>query len=213
MTKYIKEKDIDDHTMLEIASDVKEGKIVVFKTDTVYGLGTNVFDEKACKRIYEIKGRPMNKKLIVLISDISMLKKIVDTISPVEQKLMDVFWPGPLTINFKKKENVIPDIVLASGEYICVRLLQSGLAYHLIKTAGVPIVAPSANLSGSPTGTNIENIISELDGKVDYILDSGNVNDDTTSTIVEVQKEKVIIIREGKIKTEEIAKIVTPNEL
>lgn len=213
MTKYIKEKDIDKHTMLEISSDVKEGKIVVFKTDTVYGLGTNVFDEEACKKIYEIKGRPIQKPLIVLISDISMLKKIVDTISPAEQKLMDAFWPGPLTIKFKRKENILPNIVSAGDEFVRVRLLQSGLAYHLIKTAGVPIVAPSANLSGSPTGTNIENIIRELDGKVDYILDSGNVNDNTTSTIVEVKKEKAIIIREGKIKAEEIAKIVTLNEL
>ncbi len=213
MTKYIKEKDIDDHTMLEISSDVKEGKIVVFKTDTVYGLGTNVFDEEACKKIYEIKGRPIQKPLCVLISDVFMLKKIVDTISPAEQKLMNAFWPGPLTIKFKKKENVLPNIVSAGDEFVRVRLLQSGLAYHLIKTAGVPIVAPSANLSGSPTGTNIENIISELDGKVDYILDSGNVNDNTTSTIVEVKKEKAIIIREGKIKAEEIAKIVTLNKL
>lgn len=213
MTKYIKEKDIDEHTMLEISSDVKEGKIVVFKTDTVYGIGTNVFDEEACKKIYEIKGRPIQKPLIVLISDISMLKKIVDTISPAEQKLIDAFWPGPLTIKFKRKENILPNIVSAGDEFVRVRLLQSGLAYHLIKTAGVPIVAPSANLSGSPTGTNIENIISELDGKVDYILDSGNVNDNTTSTIVEVKKEKAIIIREGKIKAEEIAKIVTLNKL
>lgn len=213
MTKYIKEKDIDKHTMLEISSDVKEGKIVVFKTDTVYGLGTNVFDEEACKKIYEIKGRSIQKPLCVLISDVFMLKKIVDTISPAEQKLMDAFWPGPLTIKFKRKENILPNIVSAGDEFVRVRLLQSGLAYHLIKTAGVPIVAPSANLSGSPTGTNIENIIRELDGKVDYILDSGNVNDNTTSTIVEVKKEKAIIIREGKIKAEEIAKIVTLNEL
>ena len=213
MTKYIKEKDIDKHTMLEISSDVKEGKIVVFKTDTVYGLGTNVFDEEACKKIYEIKGRSIQKPLCVLISDVFMLKKIVDTISPAEQKLMDAFWPGPLTIKFKRKENILPNIVSAGDEFVRVRLLQSGLAYHLIKTAGVPIVAPSANLSGSPTGTNIENIISELDGKVDYILDSGNVNDNTTSTIVEVKKEKAIIIREGKIKAEEIAKIVTLNKL
>lgn len=208
MTKYIKEIEIDDDTIAQISSAIKRGKIAVFKTDTVYGIGTNVFDEDACKRIYEIKGRPIHKPLIVLISDISMLKEIVDSISPAEQKLIDAFWPGPLTIKFKKKENVLPDIVSAGDEYVRVRLLKNGLAYNLIQTAGVPIVAPSANLSGSPTGTNIKDIINELDGKVDYILDSGNVNNDTTSTIVEVSNEKAIVIREGKINKEEIAKVV-----
>lgn len=208
MTKYIKEKEINDDTIAQISNAIKNGKTVVFKTDTVYGIGTNAFDENACKRIYEIKGRPMYKPLCVLISDISMLKEIIDFISPAEQKLIDAFWPGPLTIKFKKKENVLPDIVSAGDEYIRVRLLKSGLAYNLIKAAGVPIVAPSANLSGSPTGTNIKNIINELGGNVDYILDSGDVTNDTTSTIVEVNNEKAIVIREGKITKEEIAKVV-----
>lgn len=208
MTKYIKEKEIDDITISEIANAIRKGKIVVFKTDTVYGIGTNAFDENACKRIYEIKGRPMYKPLSILISDISMLKELVDFISPAEQKLIDAFWPGPLTIKFKKKEHVLPDIVSADDEYVRVRLLENGIAYHLIKEAGVPIVAPSANLSGSPTGTNMKSIMNELDGKVDYILDSGNVNDNTTSTIVQVVNQKAIVIREGAISKDEIAKVV-----
>lgn len=212
-TKYIKEEQIDNNTIFEIANAIKEGKIVVFKTDTVYGIVTNSFDKDACKRIYEIKRRPIYKPLTVLISDISMLNKIVDCISPLEQKLISAFWPGPLTIKFKKKENVFPDIVSASDEYIRVRLLKSKLAYNIIKTAGIPIVAPSANISDSPTGTNIKNIINELGGKVDYIIDSGNVTNDTTSTIVEVINEKVIIIRDGKITKEEIAKIAPLNNI
>ncbi len=208
MTKYIKEENINDKVMIEISNAVKEGKIIVFKTDTVYGIGTNAFDEEACKKVYVIKGRPPQKPLCVLISDISMLKKMVDDISPTEKKLMDAFWPGPLTIKFKKKENVLPDIISAGDEYVRVRLLENGIAYHLIKEAGVPIVAPSANLSGGPTGTNMKNIITELDGKVDYILDSGTITNDTTSTIAQVANEKVIILREGKIAKEEIAKVV-----
>ncbi len=209
MTKYIKEQDIDDNIMVEISNAIKDGKIIVFKTDTVYGIGTNVFDKESCKKVYEIKGRPMQKPLCVLISDLSMLKKMVDYISPIEKKLIDAFWPGPLTIKFKKKENVLPDIISAGDKFVRVRLLKDGFAYNLIKTAGVPIVAPSANLSGNPTGINIKNIIKELNGKVDYILDSGNVSNDTTSTIVEIDNEKAIIIREGKIKKEEIAKVIT----
>lgn len=208
-TKYIDlTTEYDDSIITELGMELKNGKIVVFKTDTVYGIGTNAFLENACKRIYEIKGRPMYKPLCVLISDISMLKEMVDFISPTEQKLIDAFWPGPLTIKFKKKENVLPDIVSAGDEYVRVRLLKSGLAYNLIKAAGVPIVAPSANLSDSHTGINIKNIINELGGNVDYILDSGNVTNDTTSTIVEVKNEKAIVIREGKIAKEEIAKVV-----
>lgn len=208
-TKYIDlTTEYDDSIITELGQELKNGKIVVFKTDTVYGIGTNAFDENACKRIYEIKGRPMYKPLCVLISDISMLKEIIDFISPAEQKLIDAFWPGPLTIKFKKKENILPDIVSAGDEYVRVRLLKSGLAYNLIKAAGVPIVAPSANLSSSPTGTNIKNIINELGGNVDYILDSGDVTNDTTSTIVEVNNEKAIVIREGKIAKEEIAKVI-----
>lgn len=207
-TKYIDlTTEYDNRIFAQLGKEIRNGKIVVFRTDTVYGIGTNAFNEDSCKRIYEIKGRPMYKPLGVLISDISMLKEIVDSISPAEQKLMDAFWPGPLTILFKKKDGVFPNIV-SVNEYIGIRLVKNGLAYHLIKEAGVPIVAPSANLSGSHTGTNVKHIMNELGGKVDYILDSGNVNDDTTSTIVQVANEKVIVIREGKISKEEIAKVV-----
>lgn len=209
MTKYIREEEIQVHTILEIADALKKGKIIVFKTDTVYGIGANAFDEKACKKVYEIKGRCKQKPLCVLISDMSMLKKMVDCISPIEKKLIDAFWPGSLTIKFKKKENVFPDIISSGDEFVKIRLLKEGLAYNLIKASGVPIVAPSANLSGNPTGINIKNIMNELNNKVDYIIDSGNCNDDTTSTIVQIDNEKAIIIREGKIKKEEIAKVIT----
>lgn len=208
MTNYIKEKEMNEDTILEVANAIKRGASVVFKTDTVYGVGANAFDQEACQRIYEIKERPINKPLCVLISDISMLKEIVTSISPLEKKLMDAFWPGPLTIKFKKKENVLPDVVSAGDEYVRVRLIKDGLAYHLIQTAGVPIVAPSANLSGSSTGIEIKKIIQELGNKVDYILDSGDITNDITSTIVEIRHGKVMIIREGKIKKEEIEKVV-----
>ena len=208
MTKYIKNEEIDDSIIFEIANALKKGKIAVFPTDTVYGIGTNAYDKDACERIYEVKGRPKNKPLSVLISDISMLKEMVKNISEVEQKLIDTFWPGPLTIKFKKREGILPSIVSASDEYVRIRLIKEGLIYKLIKTSGVPIVAPSANLSGSSTGTKIKNIINELGGKVDYILDCGDIESDTVSTIVQVEDGQVLIIREGKIKKEELEKVV-----
>jgi len=208
MTKYFKKEELDNNAILNISNALKEGKLVVFPTDTVYGIGTNAYDEDACERIYEVKGRPKYKPLIVLISDIFMLKEIVDYISPVEQKLIDAFWPGPLTIKFKKKKGALPNIISAGDEYVRARLINEGIMHKLIETSGVPIVAPSANLSGSPTGTNIKNILQELDGKVDYILDSGNISTDTTSTIVEVDNQKVVVLREGKITKKDLAKIV-----
>ena len=208
MTKYLKEEQIDDVAIIEISTALREGKLVVFPTDTVYGIGTNAYDNDACERIYEVKERPKNKPLTVLISDINMLKEIVDYITPIEQKLIDDFWPESLTIKFKKKKGVLPNVVSAGDEYVRVRLINEGLLYKLIKTSGVPIVAPSANLSGNPTGTKIENIINELGGKVDYILDCGDIENDAVSTIVQVVDEKVFVIREGKIKKEELVKIV-----
>lgn len=208
MTKYLKKDEIDDTAILEISKALKKGKLVVFPTDTVYGIGTNAYDSDACKKIYEVKGRPKYKPLSVLVSNMSMLREMVDDISPVEQKLINAFWPGPLTIKFKKKDGVLPDIISAGDDYVRARLMSNGLIYTLIQTSGVPIVAPSANLSGSLTGTKIQNIIHELGDKVDYILDCGDIESDMVSTIVQVEEEKVVILREGKIKKEELAKIV-----
>lgn len=180
---------------------------MIFKTDTVYGIGANAFDVEACERIYEIKRRPWVKPLCVLIADVFMLEDLVETISPVQQKLIDRFWPGPLTIKFKKKVHALPDIVSAGDDYVRVRLLGDSIAHRLVKMAGVPVVAPSANLSGSPTGVKMENIMRELADEVDYILDEGDVDDDTTSTIVQVEGEEILIIREGKIKRAELEAI------
>jgi L-threonylcarbamoyladenylate synthase len=208
MTQYIKGETIDDLAISQISEALRKGKLIVFPTDTVYGIGTNAYDNNACEKIYEVKGRPKYKPLTVLISDIFMLKEMVDSISPVEQKLIDTFWPGSLTIKFKKKHGILPDVISAGDDYVRVRLINDGIIYKIIKTSGLPVVAPSANLSGSPTGTKIKNIINELGGKVDYILDYGDIENDAVSTIVEVEEEKVIVIREGKIKKEELEKVV-----
>lgn len=208
MTKYLKEKEIDNSAILEISNALKEGKLVVFPTDTVYGIGTNAYDNKACERIYEVKERLKNKPISVLISDFSMLKELVESISPAEQKLIEAFWPGPLTIKFKKKQEILPNAIFTYDGYLTVRLIKEGLVYKLIQTSGVPVVAPSANISGSPTGTKMKNIVKELGGKVDYILDCGDIESDEVSTVVQVIDEKAYVIREGKIKKEEIAKIV-----
>lgn len=208
MTKYIKREKIDNSDIIEISNAIKEGKLVVFPTDTVYGIGTNAYDKEACERVYEVKGRPKAKPVIVLIPDISMLKELVDCIKPLEQKLIDAFWPGPLTIKFKKKNGILPNIVCASERYFTARLINKGILHKIIQKSGFPIIAPSANFSGKPVEKKIENIINEFDGKVDYILDYGDIENNIVSTIVQIVDDKAFIIREGRIKKEEIAKIV-----
>lgn len=203
-TIYLKEEQIDETKIEEIANAIKEGKLIIFPTDTVYGIGTNAYNEEACKKIYEIKGRPSCKPLIILISDTSMIEDLVENISPKEQKIIEKFWPGPLTIKFKKRKGILPDIISAGDEYVRIRLIKNGLIYKIIEKAEVPVVAPSANISGHPTGIKIDNIIKELGGKVDYILDCGDYKSDEPSTIVQVEDEKIVVIREGKIKREKL---------
>ncbi|MCI8460667.1 MAG: hypothetical protein HFE81_04650, partial [Bacilli bacterium] len=116
-------------------------------------------------------------------------------------------WPESLTIKFLKKENSFPNIISANDEYIRVRLTKKDPIHRLIEEAGVPVVAPSANISGSETGTKINNIINELGNKVDYILNYGDIESDIVSTIVQVEDEKIDIIREGKIKKKQLSKI------
>lgn len=204
--KIIKENLIEEN-LDEVACAILNGKIVVFPTDTVYGIGTNAYDEKACEKIYEVKGRPKYKPLIVLINNYEMLDSLVQGINEIEKKLMDSFWPGPLTIILKRNKSCyIPDIV-TNGDSIAVRMPNHNLTQLLIEKANVPIVAPSANLSGSVTGTKIKNIVNELGDKVDYILDCGDIENDTVSTIVQVENEKVIVIREGKITREQLQKV------
>ena len=191
-----------------IAQRIKEGKIVIFPTETVYGIGTNAFDDDACKRIYEIKERPMDKPLIVLISNLDMLYNIAKDVNELEKKLIDEFWPGPLTIVFEKKENCeISDIVTSGGNSVGIRMTSGIIPNLLIEKSGVPIVAPSANISGKSTGIKIKNIIEELGDKVDYILDFGDVEKAVESTIVKVVENKIYILREGKILKKQLKKI------
>lgn len=207
--KYFNEKEkINIKNLEEIADGIKNGKTVVFPTETVYGIAANALDEIACEKIFKIKNRPDNKALIVLISNYDILEKIVNPVSKLERKLMKAFWPGALTIILEKnKECDIPNVVTAGKNNIGVRMTSGKIARLLIEKAGVPIVAPSANLSGSPTGTKIDRIIEELGDRVDYILDCGDIENGKESTIIKVENEKIIILREGKITKEELEKV------
>lgn len=203
-SKYADLKTSEDlNKIKEAAVEIKEGKIVLFPTETVYGIGANALDEKAVNKIFEAKGRASDNPLIVHICNLDMLNDLVQEIGEIEEKLINNFWPGPLTIIFNRRE-CIPNNVTAGLDTVGIRMPSNSVARKLIEFAGLPIAAPSANISGKPSGTKIEDIIDELDGKVDYILDAGMVDIGVESTVIRVVGNEVHILRPGKITVEDI---------
>ena len=151
MEKYIDFKnEIKYDKLKEIAENINNGGIVIFPTETVYGIGVNPFNIRAVEKVYEIKKRPKEKPISLLISDLSMLYEISDNISNEELKVIKKFFPGPLTIILKKSKK-IPDLVTAGKDTIGVRMPQNEIALKLIKEVGVPLATPSANISGKPS--------------------------------------------------------------
>ena len=206
-SKYIDLKNkIDNEVLKAPAEAIKQGKLVVFPTETVYGIGADALNEQAVKQIYIAKGRASDNPLIAHISNLEMLKKLVVEVGKIEQKLIDKFWPGPLTIVFKKK-SIVPDIITGGLDTVAIRMPSNEIAHKLIELSGCPIAAPSANISGKPSGTIIEDIIEELDGKVEYVIDGGKVDIGVESTVIRVVDNVVHILRPGKVTPEEIQKM------
>ena len=206
-SKYINLKETKNYEEIKQASEaIKQGKLVLFPTETVYGIGADALNEEAVKKIYEAKGRESDNPLIAHISNLEMLKKLVKEVGRIEEKLIDAFWPGPLTIIFNKTD-LVPYIITAGLETVAIRMPSNQIARKLIEYSKTPIAAPSANISGKPSGTLVEDILQELDGKVEYIIDGGKVDIGLESTVVRVIENKVHILRPGKITKEEIEKL------
>lgn len=206
-SKYIDLKKDNDYTKIKLAAQsIKQGKLVLFPTETVYGIGANALNIQAVKDIFIAKGRAQDNPLIVHIANIEMLKELVQNVGEIEKKLINNFWPGPITIIFEKKP-IIPDVITGGLGTVAIRMPSNEIARKLIEYANLPIAAPSANVSGKPSGTVIEDIIDELDGKVDYIIDSGKVDIGLESTVVRVVDDVVHILRPGKITPEDIKKL------
>ena len=206
-SKYINFKQNKNYEELKAPAEaIKEGKLVIFPTETVYGIGANAIDEEAVRNIYIAKGRASDNPLIAHISDIKMLDDLVLEVGEIERKLIKNFWPGPLTIVFKKKP-IVPDIITGGLDTVAVRMPSNEIAHKLIEYSNCPIAAPSANISGKPSGTQIEDIIEELDGKVEYIIDNGKVDIGVESTVIRVVDNVVHILRPGKITPEDIEEL------
>lgn len=191
---------------IEKASNlIKEGKLVLFPTETVYGIGADGLNEQAVKNIFIAKGRAQDNPLILHVSSFEMIKRIVKNINTVEKNLIFKFFPGPLTIILERTK-IVPDVVTGGLDTVGVRMPSNIIAKTLIEKANTPIAAPSANISGKPSGTNIKDIFDELNNKVDCIIDGGNTDIGLESTVVRVIDNKVKILRPGKITKEQLEK-------
>jgi L-threonylcarbamoyladenylate synthase len=208
-TEIVKITEENKKEVLQKAADIiKASGLVVFPTETVYGLGANTFDEKALAKIFLAKGRPSDNPLIVHISNKDQLKELTDTVTENQKKLINAFWPGPLTIIFEKKENV-PKIVSGGLSTIAIRMPSNIFANELIHLSGVPIAAPSANISGRPSGTTGEDIYKDLFGKIEMIIDAGESNIGVESTVIKINDESVLILRPGAVTKEMLEKVVS----
>ncbi|MPQ42529.1 L-threonylcarbamoyladenylate synthase [Clostridium tarantellae] len=203
---YIKNLNKDKKYIVEASDVIKNGGIVAFPTETVYGLGANALNIDAVKKIFKAKGRPQDNPLIVHISSKEVLDEITLEVPRIANIIMDRFWPGPLTMIFKKKD-IIPNETSAGLNTIGIRMPSDEVALNLIKEAGVPIAAPSANISGRPSPTDMETCILDLNGRVDYILGSDSSEVGVESTILDITCNPPCILRPGGITLEMLKEI------
>ena len=183
------------------AAVLKEGGLVAFPTETVYGLGAIATNEAAVKSIFSAKGRPADNPLIVHIADFSEVSLYAREIPPIAERLAAEFWGGPLTMIFKKQPHV-PDAVTAGLDTVAIRLPSHPLAYRLIKATGCGIAAPSANLSGRPSPTTAADVLSDMNGKIKMILDGGASEYGVESTVLDLTSPEPRILRPGAVSLE-----------
>ena len=202
-----KDKEFLDEQLHKVANLLKAGKTVVFPTETVYGLGANALDPEAAKKIYEAKGRPSDNPLIVHISKKEDVDFLAGNISQDSKLLMEAFWPGPLTLILDKSDNV-PIETTGGLMTVAIRMPSNPIARKLIDLAGVPIAAPSANISGRPSITSSKYLVEELCERVDAIIISEDSEIGLESTVIDMTASTPVILRPGKIGKTEIEKIL-----
>ena len=195
-------------TAIETAARiVREGGLVAFPTETVYGLGANALDSESVKKIFEAKERPSWDPLIVHVSDREMLSRVLSsgasTLTSSATAIISAFWPGPLTLLLLKADD-IPEIVTAARPLVGVRIPSHPVARALIATAGVPIAAPSANRFGRISPTQASHVLEDLDGRIDAVLDAGEATHGLESTVVDASQEPVVLYRPGVISIEKL---------
>ena len=199
-------KTVNDRSLDEAAEILKKGGVVAFPTETVYGLGADALNPSAAAKIFEVKQRPLSDPLIVHISRPDMIEYAAENIPQAAERLMERFWPGPLTFVLRKKSS-LPDIVTSGLDSVAVRMPAHVAALNLIEKAGTPIAAPSANLFGRLSPTTAAHVHEQLGEKIDLILDGGTCSVGVESTILKVEGNRFLILRPGGIPLNEIEEI------
>eukprot|EP01102_Stenamoeba_stenopodia_P021556 TRINITY_DN8722_c0_g1_i1.p1 TRINITY_DN8722_c0_g1~~TRINITY_DN8722_c0_g1_i1.p1 ORF type:complete len:419 (+),score=71.35 TRINITY_DN8722_c0_g1_i1:253-1509(+) len=206
----------DENSLTEAVKWLRAGEVVAFPTETVYGLGANALDPKAVSRIFEAKGRPSDNPLIVHVSSVEMLSTLIEERSfqtlkgSVYWDLISKFWPGPLTILFRKSE-LVPKAVTAGQPTVAIRMPSHPIARRLIELAGVPVAAPSANLSGRPSPTCASHVYSDLAGRIPCIVDGGPTTFGVESTVVDLEScvtGRPLILRPGGVTLEQLRELI-----
>lgn len=183
----------------EAVSLIQQGVLCAYPTETFYGLGVDVTNDQAIKRLFDVKRRDCGNPIAVIVSDRDMLSSIVEEVPERALKLMDLFWPGPLTILFKTNKNISSRLTTNTGK-IGIRISSHPIATALVKKLGYPLTTTSANLSGFPPSTSVRHLRSYFGEKIDLIVNSGDLPPSAGSTVVDVTEEKIALIREGVIK-------------
>ncbi len=191
----------------EVINAIKNDKLVIVPTETVYGIAANAYSNEACKKIFEAKGRAQDNPLIIHVSDKKMILKIAEQPNEIEEKLIDSFMPGPFTLILNKKD-IICDVASCNMKSIGIRMPSSQIIHTIIEKSNTPIAAPSANISGRPSGTCIEDITQELGDKVDIIIDGGKCKIGIESTVVKVIDGIPTILRPGYVTENDIKKVI-----
>lgn len=197
-------KDIDNYKN-ELKSEIENNNLVIFPTETVYGIGANALSTMAVEKIFEVKTRARNNPLIVHLKNIDEIKKYAIIENNIEQKLINKFMPGPITVILKKKD-VIPNSVTANLDTVGIRVPINSIAHKFLEIVDYPIAAPSANISSRPSGTKVSDIVDEFKDKINYIIDGGESEIGLESTVVKVIDNIPTILRPGKITKEMIEK-------
>lgn len=201
------EQQLDMDALQKAGDVIRRGGLVAFPTETVYGLGGDAANPEASKKIYEAKGRPSDNPLIVHIADFEQLEEIVSEVPEAARKLSDAFWPGPLTMILKKNQ-VIPYETTGGLDTVAIRMPSNKIARELIRRSGCMIAAPSANTSGRPSPTKAAHVRQDLEGRIDVILDGGDVGIGLESTIIDLTDEIPTILRPGYITQEMLSQVL-----
>jgi len=208
VTIIIKMREGLDEKKIKVAAKfIREGKLVAFPTETVYGLGANALDSKAVKRIFEAKGRPADNPLIVHIADFNQVHELAREVPPEVELLAKHFWPGPLTVVLPKRENV-PKITTGGLDTVAIRMPAHEIALGLIRASKRPIAAPSANISGKPSPTLAEHVIDDFYGRIECIIDGGETKIGVESTVLDLTTKPPTLLRPGGLPIEEIERVI-----